>query len=82
MSVEKINKIKEKAKSWAKSQSTEKLESIKKTSEKIVGNSFEEISQIEWTINAIDDELDRRRQEEVLKTKEEILSIFKMSTKR
>jgi hypothetical protein len=47
-----------------------------------VGNSFEEISQIEWTINAIDDELDRRRQEEVLKTKEEILSIFKMSTKR
>ena len=77
MSVEKINEITEKAENWAKSQSTEKLESIKKTSEKIVGNSFEEISQIEWTINAIDDELDRRRQEEVLKTKEEIYLYLK-----
>jgi hypothetical protein len=82
MSDEKTNKIKEKAKAWAKMQSTEKLESIKKNSGKMMGNNFEEISQIEWTIQAINNELDRRLQEEVLKTKEEILSIFKMSTKR
>jgi hypothetical protein len=77
MSDEKTNKIKEKAKAWAKMQSTEKLESIKKNSGKMMGNNFEEISQIEWTIQAINNELDRRLQEEVLKTKEEIISIFK-----
>ncbi|HYA77325.1 MAG TPA: hypothetical protein VEF91_01270 [Verrucomicrobiae bacterium] len=77
MSDEKTNKIKEKAKAWAKMQSTEKLESVKKNSGKIMGNNFEEISQIEWTIQAINNELDWRLQEEVLKTKEEIISIFK-----
>jgi len=77
MSNEKTNKIKEKAKAWAKTQSTEKLESIMKNSGKIMGNNFEEISQIEWTIQAINNELNRRLQEEVLKTKEEIISIFK-----
>jgi len=77
MSDEKTNKIKEKAKAWAKMQSTEKLESIKKNAGKIMGNNFEEISQIEWTIQAINNELDWRLQEEVLKTKEEIISIFK-----
>ena len=77
MSVEETNKIKEKAKAWAKKQSTEKLENIKKNSGKIMGNNFKEISQIEWTIQAINNELDRRFQEEVLKTKEEIVSIFK-----
>jgi hypothetical protein len=77
MFVEETNKIKAKAKAWAKSQSTEKLESIKKNAVKIVGDNFEEISQIEWTIQAINNELDRRLQEEVLKTKEEIVSIFK-----
>ena len=77
MSDEKTNKIKEKAKAWAKMQSTEKLESVKKNSGKIMGNNFEEISQIEWTIQAINNELNRRLQEEVLKTKEEIISIFK-----
>jgi hypothetical protein len=77
MSVEKINKIKEKAKDWAKSQSTEKLESIKKKSVRIMGNTFDEKLQIEWAINAVENELSRRLQEEVLKTKEELLSIFK-----
>ena len=77
MSVEKTNKIKEKAKAWAKMQPTEKLENIKKNSGKIMGNNFEEISLIQWTMQAINDELDRRFQEEILKTKEEIVSIFK-----
>jgi hypothetical protein len=77
MSVEKINEIKEKAKDWAKSQSTEKLEGIKKKSVRIMGNTFDEKLQIEWAINAVENELSRRLQEEVLKTKEELLSIFK-----
>jgi len=77
MSAEKINKIKEKAKDWAKNQSTEKLESIKKKSVRIMGNTFDEKLQIEWAINAVENELSRRLQEEVLKTKEELLSIFK-----
>jgi uncharacterized protein YdaT len=77
MSVEKINEIKEKAKDWAKSQSTENLESIKKKSVRIMGNTFDEKLQIEWAINAVENELSRRLQEEVLKTKEELLSIFK-----
>jgi hypothetical protein len=77
MSVEKINEIKEKAKDWAKSQSTENLESIKKKSVRIMGNTFDEKLQIEWAINAVENELSRRLQEDVLKTKEELLSIFK-----
>lgn len=84
MAVEKINEITEKAEDWAKSQSTEKLKMIKKNSVKIKGNTFDEELQIKWTINAVDNELYRRLQkevlktkEEVLKTKEEILSIFK-----
>ena len=79
---EETNKIKEKAAAWAKSQSTEKLVSIKKNSGQIRGDNFEEVSQIEWTIHAINNELDRRLQEEVLKTKEEIISIFKSVPKR
>lgn len=79
VSVEKVNKIKEQASAWAKDQSTEKLESIKNKTGKIMGNSFEEISQIEWTLNAIDIELERRMQDEIQKAKEDILSIFKTS---
>ena len=59
------------------SQSTKKLESIKKKSVRIMGNTFDEKLQIEWAINAVENELSRRLQEEVLKTKEEIVSIFK-----
>jgi hypothetical protein len=76
VSVEKVNKIKEKASIWVRGQSTEKLESIKKKTGKIMGNNFEEISQIEWTLSAIDNELSRRMHEEVLKAREEILAIF------
>lgn len=79
VSVEEVKKIKEKASAWAKDQSTEKLESIKNKTGKMMGNSFEEISQIEWTLNAIDIELERRRQDEIQKAKEDILSIFKTS---
>jgi RPA family protein len=74
---EKISEIKDKAKNWAKSQSKEKLERIKQISKEIKGNTFDEELQIKWTINAIDIELYRRSNEEVLKTKEELLSIFK-----
>ena len=84
MSVEEVDKIKEKAKVWAKSQSTEKLKRIKKISVNIKGNTLDEELQIKWTIIAINNELYRRLQkdvlktsEEVLKTKEEIVSIFK-----
>jgi len=84
MSVEKINEITEKAENWAKSQSTEKLKRIKKNSVNIKGNTLDEELKIKWTIIAINNELYRRLQkevlktnEEVLKTKEEIVSIFK-----
>ena len=84
MSLEKIDEITEKAENWVKSQSTEKLKRIKKNSVEIKGNTFDEELQIKWTIIAVDNELYRRLQkevlktkEEVLKTKEEILSIFK-----
>ena len=84
MSVEKINEITEKAENWAKSQSTEKLKRIKKYSVNIKGNTLDEELKIKWTIIAINNELYRRLQKEdlktkaeVLKTKEELLSIFK-----
>jgi hypothetical protein len=64
MFVEEVDKIKEKAKAWAKSQSKEKLERIKQISREILGNNFDESTQIEWTKKAINDELDRRLQEE------------------
>jgi hypothetical protein len=77
MSAEKINEINVKAKDWAKSQSTEKLEKTIKNLGKINSyGSFDEELQIRWTIKAIENELSRRLQEEIAKTREEILSIF------
>lgn len=70
-------KLKKKLNIGQKIQSTEKLETTIKNLERISFKSFDEELQIKYTKEAIKAELTRRLFEEALKTKEEILSIFK-----
>jgi hypothetical protein len=78
MAVEKINEIRVKAEDWAKNQSTEKLEKTVQNLRKIHGyGSFDEEMQINHSIKVFENELSQRTQEEIVKTKKEILSLFK-----
>jgi hypothetical protein len=78
MSAEKINEIKVKAGDWAKNQPTAKLEKVKENLEKIrTFSSLDEELQIKYAKEAINTVLTHRLFEDVLKTKEEILSIFR-----
>jgi hypothetical protein len=79
LSSEEIEKIiKKKAECWAREQSKERLERILLFSNDIIhGNNKQDELRIKLTIQAINYELFRRANEEALRIKEEIKSIFR-----
>jgi hypothetical protein len=77
LSSDEFETIRKKAECWAREQTKEKLERIQLFSKDIIhGNNKADELHIKATIQAINYELFRRANEEALKIKAEILSIF------